>query len=51
MLSNKLKQKYLDMYVFVRAVMSLAIVRANTLLLQGNRYKEAYICQRLDLVY
>ena len=38
------------MYGFVRAVISLEIVRSNTLLLKGNRDKEAYICQRLDVV-
>ena len=36
---------------FVRAWMSLAIVKSNTLLLQGARDKEAYIYQRPDLVY
>ena len=39
------------MYDFVRASMSLAVVRFTTLLLHGARYKEAYIYQRLDMVY
>ena len=51
LLSNKSKQEYSEMYGFVRASMSLAIVRSTTLLLHGARYKEAYIYQRLDMVY
>ena len=38
-LSNKLKREYSDMCGFVRAWMSLAIVRSNHLFLQGYRYK------------
>ena len=34
---------------FVRAIMSLAIVRSNTLSLQGARNKEAYISRDLIL--
>ena len=43
LLSNKLKHKYSEMCGFVRAWMSLVIVRSNTLLLHGVRDKEAYI--------
>ena len=43
LLSNKLKQEYLEMCGFVRARMSLSVVRSNTLLLCGARDKEAYI--------
>ena len=43
LLSNKLKREYSEMCGFVRARMSLAIVRSNELLLCGVRYKEAYI--------
>ena len=43
LLSNKLKREYLDMCRFVRAQISLAIVRSNTLLLSGARDKEAHI--------
>ena len=43
LLSNKLKQEYLEMYGFVRACMSLVIVISNTLLLRDARNKEAYI--------
>ena len=38
------------MYRFVRDMMSIEIVRSNTLLLQGTRDKEPYICQVPDLV-
>ena len=41
MLSNKPKQEHLEMCDFVRAQMSLAIVRSNTILLRGARDKEA----------
>ena len=34
---------------FVRARMSLSIVRSNTLILQGARDKETYIFHRPDL--
>ena len=43
LLSNKLKQEYLEMYGFVRACMSLVIVISNTLLLRDARNKDAYI--------
>ena len=49
LLGNKLKQEYLEIYSFVRARMLLAIVRFNTLLLQGARDKELYIHQRPDM--
>ena len=49
LLSNNLKQEYSEKCDFVRARMSLAIVRSNTLLLHGARYKEAYIRQRPNL--
>ena len=49
MLNNKLKREYLEMCGFVRYWISLAIVRYNTLLLRGARYKEAYIRQRTNL--
>ena len=45
LLSNQLKQDYLEMCDFVTAHMSLVTVRSNTLLLQGTRNKEAYIRQ------
>ena len=51
LLSNNLEQEYLNICGFLRAQISLAIVRSNTLLLRGSRNKEAYICQRLDLIY
>ena len=51
MLSNNLKQEYFEMCGFVRACMSLAIVRSNTLLLRGTRDKEAYIRQRSNMEY
>ena len=50
LLSNKLKQEYLEMCSFVRVRISLVIVRSITLLLRGARDKEAYICQRPDMV-
>ena len=40
MLSNKLKRKYLGMCGFVRAQMSLGIVKYNALILRGSRDKE-----------
>ena len=46
LLSNNLKQEYSEMCVFVRARMSLAIMRSNTLIIRGARYKEVYIRQR-----
>ena len=49
LLSFKLKQEYSEMCGFVRARMSLAIVRSNSLLLQIPRYKGARIWQRPEL--
>ena len=50
LLSNNLKQEYLEMCGIVRARVSLAVVISNTLLLYSAREREAYICQRPDLV-
>ena len=41
LLSNNLKREYLKMCGFIRACMSLAIVRSRTLLLCSARDKEA----------
>ena len=49
LLSYKLKQKYSEMCVLVRARMSLAIVRSNSLLLRGSRDKGARIWQGPEL--
>ena len=49
LISNNLKQEYLEMCGFVRARMSLAIVISNTLLLRGSIDKDAYIFQRPDM--
>ena len=49
LLSYKLKREYSEMCGFVRARMSLAIVRSNSLLLHGPRYKGARIWQRPEL--
>ena len=46
LISYKLKRKYSVMCGFVKARMSLAIVRSNSLLLCGPRDKGARICQR-----
>ena len=46
LLSYKLKREYSEMCGFVRARMSLAIVRSNSLLLRGPRNKGARIWQR-----
>ena len=46
---NKLKREYSEMCGFIRERMLLAIVMYNTLLLCGDRDKEAYISQRPDL--
>ena len=48
-LRNKLKREYSEMCDFVRARMSLVVVRSNTLLFPGARAKEVYIRQRPDL--
>ena len=49
LLSYKLKREYSEMCGFVRARMSLAIVRSNSLLLRGPREKGACIWQQLEL--
>ena len=49
LLSYKLKREYSEMYGFVRARISLAIVRPNSLILRGPRDKGARIRQRLEL--
>ena len=46
LLSYKLKQEYSEMCGFVRAEISLPIVRYNSLLLRSPRYKGASIRQR-----
>ena len=50
LLSYKLKQQYSEMCGFVRARMSLAIVRSNSLLLHGPCNKGARIWQRPELM-
>ena len=49
LLSYKLKRECSEMYGFVRARISLAIVRSNSLLLCGPRDKGARIRQRPEL--
>ena len=49
LLRNNLKREYSEMCGFVRARISLAVVRSNTLLLCGTRDKGGYIFQRPDL--
>ena len=49
LLSYKLKREYSEMCGFVRARMSLEIVRSNSLLLRGPRDKGARICQQPEL--
>ena len=49
LISNNLKREYSKICGFVRAQMSLVIVRSNTILLCGTRDKEAYIRQRPNL--
>ena len=49
LLSYKLKQEYSEMCGFLRARMSLAIVRSNSLLLRGPRDKGARIRQQPEL--
>ena len=49
LLSYKLKREYTEMCGFVRAQISLAIVRSNSLLLRGPRDKGACIWQRSEL--
>ena len=48
-LSYKLKQEFSEMCGFVRARMSLAIVRSNSLILHGPHDKGARIRQRPDM--
>ena len=49
LLRNNLNQEDSKMCSFVRARMSLVMVRSNTLLLRGTRYKGVYILQRPDM--
>ena len=50
LLSYKLKREYSEMCGFVRAMMSLAIVRSNSLLLRGHwEEKGVHIRQRPEL--
>ena len=49
LLSYKLKREYSEMCGFVRAIMSLAIVRYNILLLWGPRDKGACMQKRPEL--
>ena len=49
LLSYKVRREYSEMCGFVRAGMSLAIVRSNSLLLHGPRDKGARIWQRPEL--
>ena len=51
LLRYKLKREYSEMCGFVRARMSLAIVRSNNLLLRGPHDKGARIWQRPELTY
>ena len=50
LLSYKLKREYSEMCGFVRAQMSLAIVRSNSLLLRGPCDKRARIQQQSELM-
>ena len=49
LLSYKLKREYSEMCGFVRAMISLAIVRYNSLILLGSRDKGARIRQQTEL--
>ena len=49
LLSYKLKREYSEMCGFVRARMSLAIVRSNSLLLRGPHDKGARIRQQKEM--
>ena len=49
LLSYKMKREYYKMRGFVRARMSLEIVRSNSLLLRGPHNKGARICQQSEL--
>ena len=50
LLSYNLKQEYSEICGFVKARISLAIVRSNSLLLRGPWYKAAFIWQRPNLI-
>ena len=50
LLSYRLKQKYSEMCGFVRARMSLAIVRSNSLIIRGPQDKGARILQQPKLM-
>ena len=50
LIGYKLKREYSEMCGFVKARMSLAIVRSNSLLLCGPQDKEASICRRPELM-
>ena len=49
LISYKLKREYSEVCGFVRARMSLSIVRSNSLFLRGPRENGACICQRPEL--
>ena len=49
LLIYKLKREYSEICGFVREMISLAIVRSNSLLLRGSQDKEARIWQRPEL--
>ena len=49
LLRYKLNQEYSEMCCFVWLMMSLAILRFNSVLLRGPWYKEALIRQRQEL--
>ena len=51
LLSYKLKWEYSEICGFVRARMSLAIVRYNSLLFCGPQYKGACVRQQPELMY
>ena len=50
LLSYKLKREYSEMCGFLRARMSLSILRSNSLLLRVPRNKGVRISQQLDLM-
>ena len=49
LISYKLNQEFSEMCGFVRAMMSLAIVRSNSLILRGPHNKGTHIRQRSEL--
>ena len=51
LLSYKLRQEYSEMCGFVKARMSLEILRSNSLLLRGHQDKGARIRQQPELTY